>query len=55
MEKNGLSFLTALGFFILAVSPTFGNKYYNIITGFLLIFLGFYLMKKRKNKIDKGK
>ncbi len=55
MEKNGSSFLIAFGFFIIAVSPTFGNQYYNLITGFLFIFLGFYWMKKRRNKINQKK
>ncbi|MDG3142083.1 hypothetical protein MKL29_04375 [Streptococcus suis] len=48
MKKSNVSFLIALGFFVIAISPTFGNKYYNLMTGFFLIILGLYVMKKNK-------
>lgn len=49
MKKGNVSFLIALGFFVIAISPTFGNKYYNLITGFSLVILGVYLMKKKND------
>lgn len=48
MEKNGATFLMALGFFLVAVSPLWGNKYLNIITGIALVGLGYYFLKKKK-------
>ena len=48
MEKNGSTFLMALGFFLVAVSPLWGNKYLNIITGLTLVGCGYYFFEKEK-------
>ncbi|MGT2772172.1 hypothetical protein [Streptococcus marimammalium] len=47
-QKNGSLFLMAIGFFLIAISPTMGNKYLNILSGLSLVLLGLYLIKKKK-------
>ncbi len=46
-SKNKSPFLLALGFFLIAISPLYGNKYLNIISGLVLILLS-VLRSRRK-------
>lgn len=47
-DKNWQIFLIALGFFLVATSPFTPIKILNIITGLVLVLLGYYLVKKEK-------
>lgn len=47
-KKTGSSFVMALGFFIIAISPLLAYKYLHILSGLSLVALGYYLMKKGK-------
>ncbi|AGM99166.1 hypothetical protein [Streptococcus iniae] len=47
-EKNGATFLMALGFFLMAISPLLGNKYPHIATGLFCIGVGYYQLKKKQ-------
>ncbi|AAL97933.1 TPA: hypothetical protein ACQN7J_001342 [Streptococcus pyogenes] len=47
-EKNGATFLMAVGFFLIAISPMVGNKYLHIVTGLALTGLGYYLTKHKR-------
>ncbi|BBA93514.1 hypothetical protein [Streptococcus ruminantium] len=46
-SKNKSPFLLALGFFLIAVSPLYGNKYLNIIAGLVLILIS--VLRSRGN------
>lgn len=46
--KNGVSFLMAIGFFLIAISPIVGNKYLHIVTGLAFVGLGYYLTKRKR-------
>lgn len=45
-RKNWATFLIAVGGVLIALSPMTTGKYYNIITGLLLIGLGIYRLRK---------
>ncbi len=47
-EKNGATFLIAIGFFLITISPVLGNKYLHIVTGLTLIILGYCLIKRKR-------
>ncbi len=46
-SKNKSPLLLALGFFLIAISPLYGNKYFNIISGLVFILLS-VLRSRRK-------
>ncbi|MFC5631320.1 MULTISPECIES: hypothetical protein [Streptococcus] len=46
-DKNWQTFVIVLGFFLIAISPITPFKLLNVITGIVLILLGFVLLKKK--------
>lgn len=46
-SKNRYPFLLALGAFLIAISPLYGNPYFNIISGLALILLSVGLSKRK--------
>lgn len=46
-DKNWQTFVIALGFFLVAVSPLTPLRGVNAIAGFSLILLGYVLLKKK--------
>ncbi len=46
-SKNKSPFLLALGCFLIAISPLYGNKYFNIISGLVLILISVLRSRKK--------
>lgn len=46
-KKTGPTFLMALGFFLISVSPLIGYKYLHILSGLFLVIVGYYWLKRQ--------